>query len=144
MWALDVRDQAYTAILTIQAELEPLRLSSTNEPTSGIWDGIEFPEELQIELASTWVRIAGAQIYARCRENMRPEDNPGTPCPGRNSETCDDVDGYTLDRWRLWKGILQEVVAGRWRQNVIEAAQVRSAMSSFYYAIDVRALFRLP
>ncbi|PIL30567.1 hypothetical protein GSI_07267 [Ganoderma sinense ZZ0214-1] len=129
LWALNVWDGAFLGIASMRMHLEPLTLSSTSGPTGtvGRWrDGCADPDELQIEVAALWLRIAGAKMYA-CREIMGPKGNPdweaNRGCPGGSGGTWDGVDGYHPDRWRHWKGILQEVAKGSWRRNVIEAAQ---------------------
>lgn len=126
VWALDVYDEAFFGIACMRMDLEPLTLSSTREPTGARTGGNE-PQELQIEVAASWLRIAGAKMYA-CREIMGPKGNPGWErnrgCPGGSGGTWDGVDGYHPDRWKHWKAILQEVVKGSWRSNVREAAQV--------------------
>ncbi|KAM5533413.1 hypothetical protein V8D89_012963 [Ganoderma adspersum] len=125
LWALDVQDEAFFGIACMRMNLEPLTLSSTHEPTAGQGSVFE-PQELQIEVAASWLRIAGAKMYA-CREIMGPKGNPdwekNRGCPGGSGGTWDGVDGYHLDRWTHWKGILREVAEGSWRSNVIEAAQ---------------------
>ncbi|TBU24803.1 hypothetical protein BD309DRAFT_959791 [Dichomitus squalens] len=135
LWALGVVDEAFFGICSMAAGLEPLTLSSTRRPTreqAGVFDG---PQELQIEVASVWLRIAGARMYA-CREILGPKGDPDWDarrgCPGRSGGTWDGVDGYHPDRWRYWKGILQEVAKGEWRMNVIKAAQAAvDAMNQF-------------
>ena len=130
LWALAVWDGAFFGIATMRMHLEPLTLSSTSGPTAtvGLWrNGTDHPEELQIEVAALWLRIAGAQMYT-CREIMGPKGNPdwqaNRGCPGGSGGTWDGVDGYHPDRWKHWKGILQEVAKGSWRRSVIDAAKV--------------------
>lgn len=126
LWALDVQDEAFFGIACMRMGLEPLTLSSTREPTS-VQGTTDEPQELEIEVAATWLRIAGAKMYA-CREIMGPNGNSDWEmdrgCPGGSGGTWGGVDGYHPNRWNHWKGILREVAMGRWRSNVIEAAQV--------------------
>ena len=126
LWALDVQDEAFFAIACMRMDLEPLTLSSTREPTAGPGSVFE-PQELQIEVAASWLRIAGARMYG-CKEIMGPKGNlnweKNRGCPGGSGGTWDGVDGCHPDRWAHWKGILREVAEGSWRRNVIEAAQV--------------------
>lgn len=127
LWALDVADEAFFGLTAMTWGLEPLTLTSTRGPTPRDSYHRDEPQELLIEVASIWLRVAGGRMYA-CREIMGPNGDPNWDArqgrPGRSGGTWDGVDGFHPDRWEHWKGILREVAEGNWRRNVIEAAQV--------------------
>ncbi|KAI0713460.1 hypothetical protein C8Q76DRAFT_675567 [Earliella scabrosa] len=125
LWALDVVDEDFYAITTMAMQLEPLSTSSTHAPTEAT-RGIGEPQELQIEIAATWVRIAGAKMFA-CREILGPKGNPqwraNAGRPGRSGGTWDGVDGFHPERWAHWKQLFAEIAQGTWRESVVQAAR---------------------
>ena len=124
LWALDIVDEHFYGISTMRMSIEPLSVQSTQGPTANVETG--DPQELQIEVAAIWVKIAGAKMYA-CTEILGPNGNPNWEAnrgaPGSSGGTWDGVDGYHPDRWTHWKQIFFEVAQGNWRANVTEAAQ---------------------
>ena len=108
----------------MRMHLEPLSVQSTQGPTANVETGV--PQEVEIEVAAIWVKVAGAKMYA-CTEILGPKGNPNWEAnqgaPGKSGGTWDGVDGYHPDRWAHWKQIFSEVAQGNWRANVAEAAQ---------------------
>ncbi|KAI0692984.1 hypothetical protein C8T65DRAFT_70534 [Cerioporus squamosus] len=136
IWALDIVDEHFYGLSTMCMCLEPLSVRSTKGPSEGVESGgHDDPQELEIEVAAIWVKIAGAKMYS-CREILGPKGNPNWRenhgCPGGSGGTWDGVDGYHPDRWAHWKQIFSEVAQGNWRKNVTEAAQTAAeAMQKF-------------
>ncbi len=124
LWALDIVDEHFFGITTMRMLLEPLSVQSTKGPTVDV--DRDDPQELQIEVAAIWIKIAGAKMY-RCRKILGPKGNPdwkaNQGAPGASGGTWDGADGYHPDRWAHWKQIFSEVAQGNWRKNVTEAAQ---------------------
>lgn len=140
LYALGVYEDTHWPIVLVRDYIEPLSLPEE------VWRAYElgiptYPHELGMETAMTWLRVAGAQIFA-CDKIFGPKGNrtgwnPRTlGAPGISGGTWNGVDGYHPDRWRHWKDILKAIVKGEkgaWRPNVIEAANVRS-----YYLVTAR------
>ncbi|TFK88774.1 hypothetical protein K466DRAFT_575178 [Polyporus arcularius HHB13444] len=118
LWALDIVDEHFFGIATMRMCLEPLSVQSTERPTADV-GGHDPLEELQIEVAATWIKIAGAKMYLL----GNPDWKANQGAPGASGGTWDGADGYHPDRWAHWKQIFSEVAQGNWRKNVTEAAQ---------------------
>ncbi|RDX52707.1 hypothetical protein OH76DRAFT_1399963 [Lentinus brumalis] len=133
LWALDIVDEHFFGITTMRMFLEPLSVQSNKGPTVDV--DRDDPQELQIEVAAIWIKIAGAKMY-RCRKILGPKGNPdwkaNQGASGASGGTWDGADGYHPDRWAHWKQIFSEVAQGNWRKNVTEAAQAAvDAMEKF-------------
>ncbi|KAI0665489.1 hypothetical protein C8Q78DRAFT_1064603 [Trametes maxima] len=121
LWALGAWDCAFYGISTMRMCLEPYSLPpETRERETN------DPEELDVEVASVWVRVAGKKMY-ECREIWGPKGNPDwnphAGAPGSSGGTWDGVDGYHPERWAHWKGIFKKISEGEGRRNMVEAAR---------------------
>ncbi|KAI8999024.1 hypothetical protein BD414DRAFT_142013 [Trametes punicea] len=122
LWELDVVEAAFYGIGTMRMELEPYSLPPERRPPSETCN----PQELDVENAAVWVRIAGRRMF-ECREIMGPKGNPDWDrqrgAPGSSGGTWDGVDGYHPDRWAHWKATFKQISEREGRENMIEAAQ---------------------
>ncbi|KAI0641728.1 hypothetical protein C8Q79DRAFT_989057 [Trametes meyenii] len=121
LWAVGAWDCAFYGISTMRMCLEPYSLpAETRERET------DDPEELDVEVASVWVCVAGKKMY-ECREIWGPKGNPNwnphAGAPGSSGGTWDGVDGYHPDRWALWKAIFKKISEGEGRRNMIEATK---------------------
>ncbi|KAI0329848.1 hypothetical protein GY45DRAFT_1303974 [Cubamyces sp. BRFM 1775] len=131
LWALGVMDCEMYGISTMRMELEPYSLPPDKRPPSEAY-GIQ---EIEVECAATWVRIAGQRMY-ECREILGPKGNsdwdPHRGAPGSSGGTWDGVDGYHPERWALWKSIFEKVASQGGRRNMVDAAKAAvEAMERF-------------
>ncbi|KAI0831764.1 hypothetical protein BC628DRAFT_1311072 [Trametes gibbosa] len=147
LYALGVYEDTHWPIVLVRDYIEPLSLPEE------VWRAYElgiptYPHELGMETAMTWLRVAGAQIFA-CDKIFGPKGNrtgwnPRTlGAPGISGGTWNGVDGYHPDRWRHWKDILKAIVKGEkgaWRPNVIEAAKLTVEAMDKVEEVHVRRL----
>ncbi|KAI9056910.1 hypothetical protein FKP32DRAFT_1422730 [Trametes sanguinea] len=124
LWARDMGDWSTWGIATMRMDLEPYSLP----PESRRFTGKPFlSQELDIETAAVWIRIAGKKMYEN-RQILGPKGNPGWDpkllgAAGSSGGTWDGVDGYHPDRWAHWKDIFKKISEGEGRQNMIDAAK---------------------
>ncbi|KAI9056909.1 hypothetical protein FKP32DRAFT_1422711 [Trametes sanguinea] len=122
IWMLDIMDWSTYAIATMRMELEPYSLPPERRQS----DETFLPQELNVENAAVWVRIAGKKMY-ESREILGPKGNagwnPDRGAPGSSGGAWDGVDGYHPDRWAHWKDIFKSISEGEGRENMVDAAK---------------------
>ncbi|KAL7283042.1 hypothetical protein ACG7TL_002466 [Trametes sanguinea] len=122
LWTLDIMDWATYGISTMRMELEPYSLP----PERRSLDEASLPQELRIENAAVWIRVAGKKMY-ESHEILGPKGNPEWDskrgAPGSSGGTWDGVDGYHPDRWAHWKNIFKKISEGEGRQDMLDAAK---------------------
>ncbi|KAI0350226.1 hypothetical protein OH77DRAFT_1431227 [Trametes cingulata] len=135
LWTRDVIDCADYALTTMAMMLEPYSLPPEQRRGGGTGECgddaegsrmHETPMELDVEVASVWVREVGDKMYAS-REILGPKGNPDWPSnagrPGRSGGTWDGVDGYHPERWAHWKSVFEGIARGEGSGNMVEAAR---------------------
>ncbi|OSC96371.1 hypothetical protein PYCCODRAFT_1379337 [Trametes coccinea BRFM310] len=122
LWTLDIMDWSTYGISTMRMDLEPYSLPPERRST----DETSLPQELKVENAAVWIRVAGEKMF-ESHEILGPKGNPEWDskrgAPGSSGGTWDGVDGYHPDRWAHWKRIFKEISEGEGRQNMRDAAK---------------------
>ncbi|GJE94470.1 DUF3632 domain-containing protein [Phanerochaete sordida] len=125
VWAADVYDFALYGIWFMRAGLEDFDPADPGRVTE------IAPPALDLEAASVCVQVAGAQMY-RSHLIAGPNGDPTWDsdlrgAPGRGGKRWTGIDGYSPDRWKLWKTVFGEYVAAEGKpsiwHNAVQAAK---------------------
>ena len=111
IWQAGVLDCSSYGIYALRDGIEELDLDAEEAPGQH-----ECPRAMAVEIAAASVQEAAPAMYA-CTDIMGPNGNPDWPsnagAPGRGGKRWQGVDGYTPQRWALWKTIFMEIVEGK-------------------------------
>ena len=136
LWAEEVADFELYGIWMMRKGLEDLDLDqpdvlSDPDQASFLIYGLPETRTLSIEEASVCVEIAGAKMY-KSSAIYGPNGNSNWDrpnAPGGGGARWTGVDGYHIDRWKLWKTVFEEIINAEGTPNVrtkaVEAAKVR-------------------